>query len=327
MKKLVVLLLAVVCLAACSKSPMLVIEADGCPDNEGKVVLTMLGTDEVIDSARIENGAFRMELNDLNPNEVYKLAIRSTNLRMTEYIFAEKGKLYLDMQTDQMTGTPLAEALSSLFFQMNQEETQDSYLCRMKESYAEHKDDLMGAVLLFYLAYDLPADEVMAMYDNASEIVKNTAFMQKTAAVWAIQAQSAPGQKYIDIEVPFEGQTQRLSDYIGNGRKLTIVDFWASWCGPCKEEIPYLKAVYERYKDQGVEVVGVATWDEPAATRKAIEALAIPYPQILNAQRIGSDAYGIQGIPEILLIGEDGTILARGLRGAEIEEAVIMNLQ
>ena len=209
---------------------------------------------------------------------------------------------------------------------LEEQETFDAYDLMMKEAYAEHKEDLMGAVILYYMGYDMQAEDALALYESASELVKNTAFMKQAAETWRIQVNSSVGHPFIDIEVPYEGKMQRLSDYVGNGRKLTIVDFWASWCRPCREEIPYLKEVYERYKDQGVEVVGVATWDEPEATLKAIEALGISYPQIINAQRIGSDAYGISGIPVILLISGDGTILARGLRGAEIEEAIIENL-
>jgi hypothetical protein len=69
-------------------------------------------------------------------------------------------------------------------------------------------------------------------------------------------------------------------------------------------------------------VLGVATWDEPDDTRTAITELGINYPQMLNAQKAGSDAYGIKGIPEIILFAPDGRIVARGLRGEEIEKAV-----
>ncbi len=131
----------------------------------------------------------------------------------------------------------------------------------------------------------------------------------------------AVGEKFVDFAVSCDGTTQRLSDYVGRG-KYVLVDFWASWCPPCKEELPNIIAVYNKYGGERFTVVGVATWDEPAATRAAIAQYAIPYPQILNAQRIGSDAYGIMGIPEIILFGPDGTILARGLRGEEIERAV-----
>ena len=113
----------------------------------------------------------------------------------------------------------------------------------------------------------------------------------------------------------------KLSDYVGKG-KYVLVDFWASWCGPCKKEIPNLINVYNKYKGDKFEVLGVATWDKPNDTLKSIEQLGIPYPQMLNAQKAGSDAYGINGIPQIILFGPDGTILKRNLRGESIETTV-----
>ena len=113
----------------------------------------------------------------------------------------------------------------------------------------------------------------------------------------------------------------KLSDYVGKG-KYVLVDFWASWCGPCRAEIPNLIKVYNQYKGKKFEVLGVATWDEPDDTKKAIEELKIPYPQMLNAQKAGSNAYGITGIPQIILFGPDGTIVKRNLRGDAIEKTV-----
>ncbi len=127
------------------------------------------------------------------------------------------------------------------------------------------------------------------------------------------------GEMFTDFEAEYNGEVQRLSDYVGNGNYV-LVDFWASWCRPCREEIPNLIEAYNNYKDKGLIVLGVATWDDPADTEKAIKELGIPYPQIMNAQYAGSDAYGIEGIPEIILFAPDGTIVARGLRGEAIEK-------
>lgn len=135
------------------------------------------------------------------------------------------------------------------------------------------------------------------------------------------------GQQFKDVVVEFEGKTTKLSDYVGGDNKLTLVDFWASWCRPCRDEVPNLKAIWEKYQDKGVTVVGIASWDKSEDTQKAIEELGIKYPQIINAQTLGTDAYGIEGIPEILLIGNDGTILAVDLRGENIEKAVVANLK
>ena len=126
---------------------------------------------------------------------------------------------------------------------------------------------------------------------------------------------------FTDFEAEYEGQTQKLSDYVGKG-KYVLVDFGASWCGPCRGEIPTIIDLYNKYAGDNFAVLGVATWDEPADTKKAMEELGIQYPQIMNAQKAGSDAYNIEGIPEIILFAPDGTIVKRGLRGEAMVKAV-----
>ena len=134
-----------------------------------------------------------------------------------------------------------------------------------------------------------------------------------------------PTDRFVDFSATYKGTTQRLSDYVGKGKPV-VADFWASWCGPCRREIPYLIDVYRKYGDK-VVVLGIATWDEPADTEQAIAEMQIPYPQIINAQKAGSDAYDIKGIPEIILFSADGKVLRRGLRGEAIAQAVEECLQ
>lgn len=133
-----------------------------------------------------------------------------------------------------------------------------------------------------------------------------------------VREATQPGKPFVDFSIEHAGLTQKLSDHVGRGH-YTLVDFWASWCGPCIRELATLKDVYHRYKDRGLEVLGVAVWDEPADTEAAIRSHNIPWECIYGTGQIATDAYGITGIPCIILFGPDGTIIARGLRGEELK--------
>ncbi len=128
------------------------------------------------------------------------------------------------------------------------------------------------------------------------------------------------GQKFRDFSVVNDGKITRLSDYVGRGQYV-LVDFWASWCAPCRHEIPVLITAYGKYKDKGLIVLGVAVNEKPQYSLLFAKQMKIPYSLMLNAQQNSiEDAYGFTGIPHTILFAPDGTILARGLRGKDIDK-------
>ena len=112
-----------------------------------------------------------------------------------------------------------------------------------------------------------------------------------------------------------------FEDYIGHG-KYTLVFFWASWCFHCKDQAPNVTAVYEKYTDKGLVVLGVATDKELETVVAAMKEMDIHFPQIHDPSHELVNKYEILGYPSIFLFGPDGSIIAKNLHGDGIEEAV-----
>jgi thiol-disulfide isomerase/thioredoxin len=242
---------------------------------------------------------------------------KSPNVRLKEY---------LDWQNDFMSNyqvelATLPEAEQDAYM----EKTLETYNAHVKEVIKANPDNVVALLCLSSLNLDDDA-EMLELLNGLDKSLKESEDVQGMISALEASQATAEGKPFVDFTVVQdpenpETSTVKLSDYVGKG-KFILVDFWASWCGPCKEETPYLQAVYKKFHGPLFDMVSVAISDDPAASKEAVEELGMTWNQIFNGQTEPAYLYGIQYIPHIILFGPDGTILRRNLRGEEIEKAV-----
>ena len=220
---------------------------------------------------------------------------------------------------DIETISALEEAGDSIGKMKTSEELANKMATRCREVYQAHKADAIGAQALNFLIEFADNDEFIALYEQGGKAVKADASL----GGYYEHLKSLPEEAVITLLESGEVVKEQgaFEDYVGTG-SYTLVDFWASWCGPCKAEAPNVVAVFEKYRDKGLVVIGVPVNDKQEATEKAMRDLGIHYPQVLDPSQALAERFNIVGIPYIILFAPDGSIVAEGLRGAQIEEAV-----
>ena len=308
------------------------------------------------DSVQIANGRFTLERAVAEDGLIAHLVIpRSYNLSF----IPEEGIIKADLAASGATGTPLNDEhtqkskyrkglieearakLKSIRADKNlddkakeeaQEKVSDELYAKIKPlaeaDLKEHPNDAIGLIALQNLLgmEDVNVAKAEALLQQAGDRLRAeesiTKMVRRLRRVEATQA----GAQFVDFEgVDDANKAVRLSDYVGKGHYV-LVDFWASWCGPCRREIAHLKKVRDAYTDKGLVILGTVVWDEMEDHLKAMKELEITWPQIFNKTE-ATELYGIAGIPQIILFDPAGKIVARDLRGEEINKLLDKALQ
>ena len=307
------------------------------PNGVKKVYLQFMGTSAHIDSTTVSNGQFRFE-GDANGN-IFAAATYNQNEGVNVVL---EGDVKVDFANEKATGNAENEGMSTwaakfeapmgkIIKVRNEYRTMhasgkqvpDSVIERIervneacseqlvaltKQCCTENKQFKFPAFFLWQVSPIMEQEDVIALAEEGNPAYMSTKLsdgIKRKVQAWKRQT---VGTMFTDLEMAdVDGKTHKLS----------------SWCGPCRQSMPALKALYNKYKDKGFDVVGLSFDGDKAAWVNAIKKLDLPWHQLSDLKGwdcVAGKVYGITAIPATLLIGPDGKIVASGVGVSKVEE-------
>lgn len=368
MKKLIFVFSAIVLLmAGCDKDKgySLSGNVDGFEDGT-QVYISELGENtrapKVVDTAVIKNGSFEIDLKDKDVPNLSFLQFEGTNGSVIYIAENQKIRFNVDkdsIQNAEVSGGKENEALNDYMdhlkdlnrkfmkiqgesrqammkrdtakldeLQSAQLELRDNDKLKKEDLFNRHKDSYVGLMILtdmLNMKTHSP-NEVKKMFEELPDNLKETPLGKKLKENLDRMSAADIGSKAPEFSGPTpDGKEVSLADSMG---KVTIVDFWAAWCKPCRAESPNLVKVYNKYKDQGLKIISVSL-DRPGQKDKWVEA--IKEDQLGQWTHIShlqfwqepiARKYGVTAIPATYILDDTGVIVAKNLRGDDLSNKI-----
>ena len=314
-----------------------------------------------VDSALVENGAFRFNgtqaapaLRTIRPTREgvrVRSIMSGTNAPFTSTFVLENGKIQVALleEGSKATGTPENDAYQAVMNEVNDaqvtvkqlfeeakqedkakveaaekkyEEINNKITESVKGYILNNADKQTAAKLMFDYRYNLDENTQHEIIAKASPAFKAVPYIDGMIKHLEVLKKVAVGKKFTDFEMAdAKGKMHKLSEFVGNGKDIVLIDFWASWCPPCRADMPNIVKVYNKFKNKGFNIVGISLDSKAEAWAKGVKDLHITWTQLSDLQgwkNAGAKLYGVNSIPHTVLVDKDGTIIAKGLHGEEI---------
>lgn len=286
-------------------------------------VIVAIGERPQMDTIAVTDGKFQYEC-AVDPT--VSLAVigsfdgQTREQRRYTTIIPDAAKINVTLADEsKVEGSPLTDVNKAVMEKVNAAETEEEYLEILKSAYTENCDNAIGISVFRNLAYELGLEEFDELFEKGCEKIKSNESYAKLREGKVNAAKTGVGCEYADFagKTP-EGADVKLSDFVGKG-KYTLVDFWASWCGPCMRSMPGMVNLWNNYHKKGLDIVGVAVWDgDNSASRVKMEEKGMLWPQIFAGEdKTPTDIYGIYGIPHVILFDPEGIVIQRGIPDEE----------
>ena len=364
MKKLfIIYFICLGCLFSCGQTDQFSIEGTVEGKQDGKVFL--VGYNESPDTlgwANIQDGKFVLKgkvnestealLYIFNEERVYSVILLE-NANYKAYINVK------DPTANQVTGTPSQDILSAYNaigkeegkeidkirnqYMVARQQNDKALMAKLfdqigvinnkiftqrKQFMASKMDTETAAFLLYKKRYNYPImDKLQEEYNRLGKNAKTSVFAQKVATRIQEMSEFVAGRVAPDFTLSTP-TGDSLSMYAVKG-KIKLLDFWASWCAPCRAENPHMIKLYEKYHNKGLVILGISLDHQPDAWKKAIADDKLTWNQVMDTKNIAHELYKLKnGIPYVIILDENNVILASGLRGGdELEKKIAELLQ
>ncbi|MDL2305346.1 AhpC/TSA family protein [Bacteroides sp. OttesenSCG-928-D19] len=329
--------IAVVFMSCNSNSYTVTGTVEGAYDGENVYLMERSNREFIpVDTAVITNGKFVFEgAQDVAVNRYIAFTDGENDPIYIDF-FLENGSIKVELkesaEKSTVTGSPINNAYQSFKDKMNAigDDEDDKLVSTIKSEIEANIKSPLGLFLMNTYNYYIDYDEIEVLLNQFPEESFEDSRLARLRERVEIAKNTAVGKKFADLEMLTpEGNPIKLSDYAGQG-KVVLVDFWASWCGPCRREMPRLVEMYEQYKDKGFEIVGVSFDRDGDSWKKGIEQLGITWPQMSDLKywdSEGAKIYAIRSIPHVMLLDKDGVVVSRGLHGDKLQEKVAEMMQ
>lgn len=365
MKQIFIALIALLIIGCSKKKEGYSISGDLKNMEDGKMIyvseLDANNQPKLVDSVAVKDGEFFLQMPEVktpnlsfiniegiggnvlfvSENEPIEFKIYTDSIQASEVTGGEENKVfrsYLNHLKDLNTKVTTVrtdlrnnmmgsrDSLTMAKLQKEEEAIRNSDIAHKKKILKEHKDNFVSVLVLTdMLNLQAPPREVNELYKTISEDLKQTALAKTLKQNLDVLLVTEVGSKAPEFEAPNpDGKVIALKEVLG---KVTLLDFWASWCKPCRVENPNVVNVYNKYHEKGFNIIGVSL-DKEGQHDKWVEAIKednLTWNHVSNLQFWNDPVarlYNIKAIPAAFLLDENGIIVATNLRGEALEAKV-----
>ncbi|MCH5329715.1 MAG: AhpC/TSA family protein [Alistipes sp.] len=342
MKKMIFALLAAAVMCGCNRGVAYTITVSA-PEEVVGVTLVDAGSNDEVAEFEYDESAGLFTLNGKAEHPFIGGLYDDEGNPLT-LVFVEKGDIRVDVEENGysyvLSGTASNDAYNDAtarfiavrdeFYEIenpseeDEEAFYDNWLALTKQLVEENNDNLYGAYILSSgMAMSFEPEEIMEYVNRFPAELRDGEILAPVKEYAEAVLKVSAGRPYTDISaVDAEGVKVALSSVVGEG-KWVLVDFWATWCGPCRAELPYLKAAYEKYADKGFVIFGVSLDNNVEAWESFVEENGMTWINVIDlegdSRGTAAEAYGVRSIPSNFLISPEGVITAVHLRGEGVE--------